>query len=56
MRTAQGHATELAKGYDRQKSSSLSTELDDHQKIAKVGRNDHCPCGSGLKYKNCCGK
>ena len=22
----------------------------------KVGRNDPCPCGSGLKYKNCCGK
>ncbi len=21
----------------------------------KVGRNDPCPCGSGLKYKNCCG-
>lgn len=20
----------------------------------KVGRNDPCPCGSGLKYKNCC--
>lgn len=22
----------------------------------KVGRNDPCPCGSGLKYKHCCGK
>ena len=22
----------------------------------KVGRNDSCPCGSGKKYKNCCGK
>ncbi len=22
----------------------------------KPGRNDPCPCGSGLKYKNCCGK
>ena len=21
-----------------------------------VGRNDSCPCGSGKKYKNCCGK
>ena len=21
----------------------------------KVGRNDPCPCGSGLKYKKCCG-
>ena len=25
-------------------------------KGAKVGRNDPCPCGSGKKYKNCCGK
>ena len=23
---------------------------------AKVGRNDPCPCGSGKKYKNCCGE
>ena len=21
----------------------------------KIGRNDPCPCGSGKKYKNCCG-
>lgn len=24
--------------------------------LTKVGRNDPCPCGSGKKYKNCCGK
>ena len=24
--------------------------------VNKVGRNDPCPCGSGLKYKKCCGK
>ncbi|WP_197030781.1 SEC-C metal-binding domain-containing protein, partial [Halomonas sp. BC04] len=22
----------------------------------KVGRNDPCPCGSGKKYKQCCGQ
>ena len=22
----------------------------------KIGRNDPCPCGSGKKYKNCCGR
>ena len=22
----------------------------------KIGRNEPCPCGSGKKYKNCCGK
>ena len=25
-------------------------------KSDKIGRNDPCPCGSGKKYKNCCGK
>ena len=25
-------------------------------KEIKVGRNEKCPCGSGKKYKNCCGK
>ena len=26
------------------------------KKDEKIGRNDSCPCGSGLKYKQCCGK
>ena len=26
------------------------------KKVTKVGRNDMCPCGSGKKYKQCCGK
>lgn len=26
------------------------------KKVEKIGRNDPCPCGSGKKYKNCCGK
>lgn len=26
------------------------------KRIQKVGRNDQCPCGSGKKYKQCCGK
>ncbi len=26
------------------------------KKVPKPGRNDPCPCGSGLKYKKCCGK
>ena len=24
--------------------------------VMKVGRNDPCPCGSGKKYKRCCGR
>ena len=26
------------------------------KKVNKIGRNDPCPCGSGKKYKQCCGK
>ena len=26
------------------------------RRVNKIGRNDPCPCGSGKKYKNCCGK
>ena len=31
-------------------------EESDESLVPKVGRNDLCPCGSGLKYKKCCGK
>lgn len=27
-----------------------------HNENRKVGRNDPCPCGSGKKYKHCCGR
>jgi preprotein translocase subunit SecA len=27
-----------------------------HREAPKAGRNDPCPCGSGKKYKNCCGR
>ncbi len=30
-------------------------ELDDIKPLYKLGRNDPCPCGSGKKYKKCCG-
>ena len=35
------------------KEQKLSTTV---RKEKKVGRNDPCPCGSGKKYKHCCGK
>lgn len=41
---------------------SQASEQDDNQaqtfrrEVPKVGRNDPCPCGSGKKYKQCCGK
>ena len=33
-----------------------SRETTYKRETPKVGRNDPCPCGSGLKYKKCCGK
>ena len=40
-------------GYAPRKTGGASTVVNTE---AKVGRNDSCPCGSGKKYKNCCGK
>ena len=37
-------------------SSSSGPKTPYVKKDAEVGRNDPCPCGSGKKYKNCCGK
>lgn len=34
----------------------LTTDATVHYETPKVGRNDPCPCGSGKKYKKCCGK
>ncbi len=33
-----------------------TTVMPKNVNLKKVGRNDPCPCGSGKKYKNCCGK
>ena len=41
---------ELKKLYKEQKESTTI------RKEKKIGRNDPCPCGSGKKYKKCCGK
>ena len=38
------------------KSSQKVAVKNAESKNAEVGRNDPCPCGSGKKYKNCCGK
>ena len=44
----------------RQTTASLfidDADLDDHPPASvKVGRNAPCPCGSGKKYKKCCGR
>jgi preprotein translocase subunit SecA len=35
---------------------SPSTKREPVRKKVEIGRNDPCPCGSGKKYKNCCGR
>jgi len=37
-------------------NDSDTTARTTQKKSTKVGRNDPCPCGSGKKYKQCCGK
>jgi preprotein translocase subunit SecA len=40
----------MSRGEDTPPSATIRREA------AKVGRNDPCPCGSGKKYKKCCGQ
>ncbi len=43
---------EMARAFNKEESTSENTVP---VKRAKVGRNEPCPCGSGKKYKKCCG-
>ncbi|UQB42596.1 preprotein translocase subunit SecA [Thiomicrospira microaerophila] len=40
----------IPEGSEEEKAQTFRRE------VPKVGRNDPCPCGSGKKYKQCCGK
>ncbi len=54
--TGEGFEDETLKdleGYAPRKSGGVTTVINTEP---QVGRNDPCPCGSGKKYKNCCGK
>ena len=48
-------ATELAELAKQQASPPPSEPLPPVRSGPKIGRNDPCPCGSGKKYKKCCG-
>ncbi len=37
-------------------AGEVSIDLPVRRAVPKVGRNEPCPCGSGKKYKNCCGR
>ncbi|MCM1370303.1 MAG: preprotein translocase subunit SecA [Clostridium sp.] len=45
---------QVVKGEAAEDSSKLKKQTP--KKSEKIGRNDPCPCGSGKKYKQCCGK
>ena len=51
-----GHAGQAVDHSLGKSSGSPVFELpDEGRRPAEVGRNDPCPCGSGRKYKRCCG-
>lgn len=45
---------EVVKGNAAEDNSKVKKQTP--KKTEKIGRNEPCPCGSGKKYKNCCGK
>ncbi len=55
---------EIRQNIERKENTKKITTNDSEDKVEKkkpkktkkVGRNDPCPCGSGKKYKQCCGK
>jgi preprotein translocase subunit SecA len=49
-------AKPMTEGFDGgEKKSTKKVTISQTREASKVGRNDPCPCGSGKKYKNCCG-
>ena len=51
-----GAALEAINSVDGGKAINVNENRTVVNEGPKVGRNDPCPCGSGKKYKNCCGK
>ena len=45
----------LLVGAQQSRAPSMRKQSADRKVKSKVGRNDPCPCGSGKKYKYCCG-
>jgi len=43
-------------GLPGEDEAPLPPPVEPIQKDKEIGRNDPCPCGSGKKYKKCCGK
>ena len=54
-RTPQTQRVQVANPITASASGEIAKKKITVVKADKVGRNDPCPCGSGKKYKNCCG-
>jgi uncharacterized protein YecA (UPF0149 family) len=48
-------AKPLTEGFEGGKTAPKKIVLTQRRPPEKVGRNDPCPCGSGKKFKKCCG-
>jgi uncharacterized protein YecA (UPF0149 family) len=42
--------------FDLSDSPDATASKNNANHLDKIGRNDLCPCGSGKKYKKCCGQ
>ena len=62
LKSAEDEAAEFARRQEierKQEEAQMTLNLHDDDDLngeRKVARNDPCPCGSGKKYKQCCGK
>ncbi|MDP3143620.1 MAG: SEC-C metal-binding domain-containing protein, partial [Candidatus Omnitrophota bacterium] len=50
------HARQMNQQRPEEPTPAVSAPAPVQRDMPKVGRNDPCPCGSGKKYKKCCGK
>jgi len=55
------HLQKIASAWKSEQARELQARQQEHlreqaKKQQKIGRNDPCSCGSGLKYKKCCGR
>ncbi|OQY34287.1 MAG: preprotein translocase subunit SecA [Spirochaetaceae bacterium 4572_59] len=55
VQATHGGVSGFAAGKSGERSEANSRNMQIRRTTPKVGRNEPCPCGSGKKYKNCCG-
>jgi preprotein translocase subunit SecA len=56
VRRAAPHMTNVRTNVSASSAKTVESVKKAFREVEKVGRNDPCPCGSGKKYKQCCGK